>query len=71
LDFLQILDSTGEKAFASYGNWSSRFGFVSRKVREKLYYRGGKNWYRINISKPAKKRKFVRQYEYLFRVSFQ
>ncbi|PLW09651.1 hypothetical protein PCASD_23515 [Puccinia coronata f. sp. avenae] len=63
LDFLQILDSTGEKAFVSYGNWSSRFGFVSRKVREKLYYGGGKNWYRINISKPAKKRKFERQYE--------
>jgi hypothetical protein len=71
LDFLQILDSTREKAFVRCGNWSSRFGFVSRKVREKSYYGGGKNWYRINISKPAKKRKFMRKYNYLFRVSFQ
>jgi hypothetical protein len=55
LDFLQILSHIGERAFIKEGSWTSRFGFVSSHVRQKLYSRGGKKWYRTHVSGPRAK----------------
>ncbi|KNZ52256.1 hypothetical protein VP01_3630g1 [Puccinia sorghi] len=56
LEFLQILDFIGEKTFLKRGDWSSRFGFVSKRVRERLYHGGGKQWYKAHVIKPGQRR---------------
>jgi hypothetical protein len=53
LDFLQILDLDGARIFLQQGDWSSKYGFVSQKDRERLYYGRGKNWYKQRVIKPA------------------
>ncbi|KAA1121285.1 hypothetical protein PGTUg99_030634 [Puccinia graminis f. sp. tritici] len=55
LDFLQILDSRGGKAFVEEGSWASRFGFISKRLRMSLYFGGGKLWYSIQVARPREK----------------
>ncbi|KAI7966880.1 hypothetical protein MJO29_000157 [Puccinia striiformis f. sp. tritici] len=51
LDFLQILSFIGERAFLQEGSWVSRYGIVSRKVRQRLYSGGGRKWYQAHVTK--------------------
>ncbi|KAI9608989.1 hypothetical protein KEM48_003159 [Puccinia striiformis f. sp. tritici PST-130] len=54
LEFLQILNESTVRPFLREGTWKSKYGPVSKAMREKLFNGGGKKWYKKHVARSTR-----------------
>ncbi|KAI7954064.1 hypothetical protein MJO28_006611 [Puccinia striiformis f. sp. tritici] len=54
LEFIQILTESTVGPFLREGTWKSKYGPVSKAMREKLFNGGGKKWYKKHVARSTR-----------------